>query len=232
MTTALSSPIRIHAAQTLLIRIHAATLADVTDENGRPPGPDEVPGVHKTVNQIVAWNIASYRKAAGLTQEELGDLIGGRSKRNVSADERSWDGGHTREFNAHEIVAYAVALDIPIGAFFLPPAGDGIIARFLIRLHDRADCLDMAGLMRLVMPDTDNGGRAMNTYRRRIIAAVRRYLDPSWSDDLKLWMKQMTGPEIRAARPERWRAHRLALDLMATDTDEIIGVFEEAGDAG
>ena len=187
--------------------------------------------MHKTVNQIVAWNIANYRKSAGLTQEELGELIGGRSKRNVSADERSWDGGHTREFNAHEIAAYARALDVPVGAFFLPPEGDGIVARYLFRPHDRdLDAMDMADLMRLIMPDTDGGGAAMKTYRRRITAAVWRYLDPSWSEDLKFWMKDMTEPEIRAARLERWRAHRTALDLLATDADEIIAAFEKAGD--
>ena len=88
--------------------------------------PDELPCEFKTVDQIVAWNIAWYRKAAGLTQERLGELLGGRSERNISADERSWDGGHTREFKAQDIAALSAAFGIPIGAFFLPPADDGI----------------------------------------------------------------------------------------------------------
>ena len=45
-------------------------------ENGRPPDPDEIPGEVKTVNQIVAWNTAYFRRAAGLTQEQLGALTG------------------------------------------------------------------------------------------------------------------------------------------------------------
>lgn len=190
-----------------------------------------MPYAPKTGNQIVAWNIANYRRNAGLTQEQLGEMIGGRAKRNVSADERSWDGGHTREFNAHEIIAYAAALGVPVGAFFLPPESDGHLGRYLIRPHDQADCLDMRDLLLLVMPDNDGDGRAMQAYRRRLVGAVQRYLDRSWTQDLKLWMKEMTRPEIRAARLARWLAHRAALSLLAEDVGEIVETIEKSGDA-
>lgn len=199
----------------------------MTNENGRPPEPDEPPGVHKTVNEIVAWNLAYYRKAAGLKQEELGELIGGRSKRNVSADERSWDGGHTREFNAHEIVGLAAALGVPVGAFFLPPEDDGVTARYLIRPHDRdPDCLDMGDLMAMVMPDSTEDSRAMDAYRRRLIAAVRQYMAPEWSDDLERWMADMTDKEIRAEEAEDMRADREALLRIAAKLGRAVDAYD------
>lgn len=200
----------------------------MTNENGRPPDPDELPGVHKTVNQIVAWNIAYYRRAAGLKQEELGELIGGRSKRNVSADERSWDGGHTREFNAHEIAGLAVALGIPIGALFLPPEDDGVTVRYLFHPHDRdPDCLDMGDLMTLVMPDSSADSPAMDAYRRRLVAAVRQYMELSWSEDLDLWMADMTEREVRASRAEDMRADRDALLRIAAKLGRTLDAYDK-----
>lgn len=197
------------------------------NENGRSPDPDELPGEHKTVNQIVAWNIAYYRKAAGLTQEELGELIGGRSKRNVSADERSWDGGHTREFNAQELAALAAALDVPIGAFFLPPDDDGVTVRYLFHPHDRdPDCLDMGGLMAMVMPDSDSDGRAMDAYRRRLTATVRQYMGPRWSKEAEHWTESITEPELRAEAAEELRAEREALLRVAARHARIIKTYE------
>jgi transcriptional regulator with XRE-family HTH domain len=203
----------------------------VDNKDGRPLEPDELPGEHKTINQIVAWNIAYYRKAAGITQEELGELIGGRSKRNVSADERSWDGGHTREFNAHEITALAAALDVPIGGFFLPPEGDGATVRYLFHNQEQGGaCLDMGDLMAMVMPDSESNSRAMDAYRRRLIAAVKQYMGQSWTEDLDMWMKTMTGPEIRAERAESLRADREALLSIAARLSKVIEAYEKAED--
>jgi hypothetical protein len=198
----------------------------VTNENGRPPDPDELPGVHKTVNQIVAWNIACYRRAAGITQEQLGELIG-RTKRNVSADERSWDGGHTREFNASEIAALAAALDVPVGAFFLPPEDDGRTVRYLWHPHDvDPDCLDMGDLMAMVMPDSGSDSRAMEAYRRRLREAVSRYMGPLWSREAEHWTEDITEPELRAEAAEELRAEREALLRIAARHARIIKTYE------
>lgn len=200
------------------------------DENGRPPEADELPGEVKTVNQIVAWNIAYYRKAAGLTQEELGELIGGRSKRNVSADERSWDGGHTREFNASELAAYALALDVPLVAFFLPPEGDGTTVRYQFRPHDAADLLGMGDLMAMAMPDSESTGRAMDGYRRRITTAVGQYLGPEWTDEPERWRSVMSAAEIEAERAEDARADYEAVMRVASKLRRVVKGYEKPED--
>lgn len=97
----------------------------------------DLPGRHVTPNQIVAYNMAYWRRAAGLTQEELADRLSGWtpkkwSKAAVSAAERSWDGKRTRQFDADLLFGLATAFDLPITAFFLPPADDGVERRYLI----------------------------------------------------------------------------------------------------
>ncbi len=198
----------------------------MTNENGRPPDPDELPVEDKTVNQIVAWNVAYYRKAAGITQEQLGELIG-RTKRNVSADERSWDGGHTREFNAHELATLAAALDVPIGALFLPPVDDEVTVRYQWHPHDKdPDCLDMAYLMAMIMPDSTSDSRAMDAYRRRLDAAVRHYLPPMWSDEVARWRSTMTEREINAEAADELRGEREVLLRIAARHARIIKTYE------
>jgi transcriptional regulator with XRE-family HTH domain len=205
-------------------------LAGVDYENGRPPEPDELPGEVKTVNQIVAWNIAYYRRAAGLTQEELGELIGGRGKRAMSADETSWGGGHTREFNASELAGLARALDVPIIAFFLPPEDDGVTVRYQYRPHDGAGLFDMGDLMSMVMPDSESESRTMDAYRRRLVAATGQYMGPSWTDDLDRWMTSMTPREIRAEEAEDLRADREALWRIAAKLSRMITAYEKEDD--
>src|SRR5580704_18026639 len=78
-----------------------------------------------TVNQLVAYNMAFYRKAAGLNQEELGVRLGGWSAASVSAAERSWDSGRVKKFDADEVAGIAAALGVPVIAGFLPPEDDG-----------------------------------------------------------------------------------------------------------
>lgn len=91
-----------------------------------------------TVNQVIAYNMAYFRKAAGLKQEELGERLAGWvtdgpwSKAAVSAAERSWDGKRIRQFDADLIYGLAKALMLPIGALFLPPDRDGVDYRYVI----------------------------------------------------------------------------------------------------
>lgn len=198
-------------------------------ENGRPPEPDEPPAIYKTVNQVVAWNLAYFRKAADLKQEELGEMTG-RSKRNISADERSWDGGHTREFNAHEIAVLASALGVPVGAFFLPPEDDGTKARYLISVP--GGTLDMAGLMAMVMPDNDSDAEAMEAYRNRLTAAVGQYMDPKWGEEAARWRDDLAGPEIRAERAAWLRVQRSGLLGLASALDQMADAIDERKDEG
>jgi hypothetical protein len=203
----------------------------VDNENGRPPEPDEVPVAYKTANQIVAWNIAYYRKVAGLTQEELGTLTG-RSKRNMSADERSWDGSHTREFNAHELVTLATALGLPVAAFFLPPDDDGISVRYRLTIPGSyPDDLDMQDMTAIASPDSAFGGEVMQSYRDRLTAAAERYMDPPEKQELLSWLFRAPGPQERASRIDGVRQFAESLTAMAAIYGEVIAEAEKLEDS-
>lgn len=160
----------------------------------------------KTVNQIVAWNIAWFRKAAGLTQEELGELMG-RSKRNISADERSWDGERTREFDAHTLISLSLALRVPLNAFFLPPLDDGSGTQYLFRPLGADEDLGMSDLMGAIVYGTDNDDSdAMEAYRNRFVSAAGQYLEEGWQEIVAGWLLPLVGPEDLAEGAYRLRA--------------------------
>jgi transcriptional regulator with XRE-family HTH domain len=80
------------------------------------------------MRQVVAYNIAQARKKRGWTQRELGAELAkvtGTPWSNalVSAAEAGWSGatGRVRSFDVDDVAAFALALDLPIGWFFLPP---------------------------------------------------------------------------------------------------------------
>lgn len=82
-----------------------------------------------SVFQVVAYNLALARRERGMTQDQLGErleeLTGTPwSRATVSAAESGWTAKSTRvrHFDANEIVAFALALKLPIAWFFLPPA--------------------------------------------------------------------------------------------------------------
>ena len=123
-----------------------------------------------TVNQVVAYNVAFYRKAAGLTQEELGARLGGWSAASVSAAERSWDSSRVKKFDADEITAIAAALGVPVIAFFLLPEDDGTAVRYVVHLpgSEAGRHLDYAAA---VLPALDIDSPALAAFRQRLIAA-------------------------------------------------------------
>lgn len=81
------------------------------------------------LNEIVAYNVRRARELRGWTQEEaaiaLEPLLGQRlPQASISAMERAYEGERRREFDAHELLAFALAFDLPLFWFFLPPPGD------------------------------------------------------------------------------------------------------------
>jgi len=79
-----------------------------------------------TPNQVVAYNLTQAREWRGWTQDQLAEALepylGKRwSKASVSQAERSVAGRFIRQFTADEIVAFARALEVPLGWFFMPP---------------------------------------------------------------------------------------------------------------
>ena len=93
-----------------------------------PLASDRSPG-EADLNEVVAYNFKAARELRGLTQEETAQLLerslGQRlPQASISAIERAYEGDRRREFDAHEILAFALAFDLPLVWFFLPPPGD------------------------------------------------------------------------------------------------------------
>jgi transcriptional regulator with XRE-family HTH domain len=166
-----------------------------------PGSPDEVPGRHVTINQVIAYNLARWRKLAGLTQDQLGERLGGWSNATVSAAERSWDGKRVRQFDADDLVALALALGIPLAALFLPPDDDGAGVRYLFHAHEHgADCSGMADLFWLLLPESQADEGLDEPWRKAFAAAVSRYMDPERGGELMAYLEEMTSAERRAVR--------------------------------
>jgi transcriptional regulator with XRE-family HTH domain len=81
------------------------------------------------LNEVIAYNFRAARELRGWTQEEvalrLEPLLGQRlPQASISGIERTYKGERQREFDAHEILAFALAFDLPMIWFFLPPPDD------------------------------------------------------------------------------------------------------------
>lgn len=195
------------------------------EENPAPGNGNSYATRHLTINQVVAYNLARFRKAAGLTQDELGERLGGWTKATISAAERSWDGKRMRQFDADTLIALAMALGVPLLAFFLPPEDEG---RFRFRAHERdAASSSMADLMTLIMPDSDADTPAIHAYRERLVAAVAKYIDPDLGEDVRRWFQDTTDAELRAQRLQRIQWQREALLAVADDLGRFARVLSQ-----
>ena len=140
----------------------------------------DLPVRRVTVNSIVALNMAYFRKAAGLTQEELGERIGwGKSV--VSTAERSWDAKRVRSFSAEDLIATASALQIPLAALFLPPEDDGTAFDYVVDAPGREQ-REAYELLTYTFPTYGGDTPVREAYRKRLIAAG--VLDPDRTDNL------------------------------------------------
>jgi transcriptional regulator with XRE-family HTH domain len=93
-------------------------------EPAPPPPPADV-----DLNQVVAYNVRAARELRGWTQEEVSErlepYLGQRlTQAGISAIERAWDGDRRREFDAHELLIFALVFDLPMLWFLLPPPGE------------------------------------------------------------------------------------------------------------
>lgn len=137
-----------------------------------PPERGELPVRRVTVNELVAYNMAYYRRAADMTQEQLGQKIGGWSTASVSAAERSWDGKRVRKFDADELFALAYVLGVPVGALLLPPEDHRAAVNYEVISPAEDEAVPAIILIVLAtgggqMPDSP----VLRAYRRRLIAA-------------------------------------------------------------
>ena len=181
-----------------------------------------------TVNQVVAWNIAWFRREAGLTQAQLAELLGWPQNR-VSEAERSVTGKRTREFDAHTLTALSLALGVPLNAFFLPPLDDGTDVIYLTLPPGQDEHLGMAGLLGTALyGDHGDESGAMTAYRRRLLGAVGRYHGEEWRDEVAQWLRSAEGPEAARERAMRMRGDRARLLADADDLGAWADAFDKA----
>ncbi len=180
------------------------------------PAPEE-PGV-ADLNEIVAYNFRRARELRGMTQEDaaraLERFLGQRlPQASISAIERAYEGERRREFDAHEVLMFACAFDLPLAWFFVPPAGDhrrfrgtsDTVNELLALLLGREDQLEAL----------DDRFRELG-YRER-------------TDDERRW-ETLTGRPI-AGRLEDYRDRRkeLLLALLDQNADNLDKAADELG---
>lgn len=186
----------------------------MADENGSSQQQGQPPGLYVTIDQVVAWNLAWYRNQAGLTQQELAELVG-TSKGAISEMERSWKGKRPREFKAQFLASVAAALGIPLMAFYLPffdedDEGEAKDDRFWFTAAD-GECgkpLGMKDLLILAMPDNDEQTAVMDAYRYRLRVQVDRLLDSAWTADVARWQRMREDRETLLRHAARLRARQ------------------------
>jgi transcriptional regulator with XRE-family HTH domain len=196
---------------------------------------EELPVIRVTADQIVARNIRYFRKAAGLTQEELGELTGWTAA-NISAAERSADDGRDRRrFDAQTVITFARALDVPLNALFLPPADEGTDRRYAFNASDDEDgeWLGMGDLIAVVYPENGLETPAMDKYRYLITIAVQRLMNPEWAKDLARWLRKHESRDAMRARLARLRTAQYSAADALGDIRELADGIQaelEAGD--
>jgi transcriptional regulator with XRE-family HTH domain len=168
---------------------------------------------HKmTINQLVGYNMAQYRRAAGLTQAELGKRLGRWTKVAVSAAERSQDGIRVRKFDADELVTIARALGVPVIALFLPPEDDGIIWRYVL---DGPGFPDLSTLLPHIMAGPIPDSPPMAAYRKRLIALGVGVVQ----DKLEHDARELQHQAIRSLAEQRVELERRVDDLRAFERE-------------
>lgn len=140
-----------------------------------------------SLSQLAAYNLAAYRKAAGLSQQEFGERMGGWSAASVSAAERSWDSRRIRKFDADELVRIAAVLGVPLAALFVPPEDSGTAVHYVLDPPLPGETgAELSALLPHLVTDysSEPGSPVMDEYRRRLIAAGIRPPDGSLDKSL------------------------------------------------
>lgn len=177
-----------------------------------------------TPGMLAAYNMTRWRKAAGMTQEQLGKELGGWTKKAVSAAEKSWEGTRVRKFDADLIADLAAVFRIPIPAFFLPPGDDGETVTYVIEGSDGP--VPMGEYFALLWPDPDweADSPAAVAYQQAVISATAKYTDPEEATaDLAAAVSGLAAAGQLEAVLRRARAVRGQLE----DLSPLIGMLLE-----
>lgn len=169
------------------------------------------------LNEIVGYNFRRARELRGWTQEEaaarLEPLLGQRlPQTSISAIERAYRGEHRRVFDAHEVLAFAIAFDLPLIWFFLPPDGD--------RDHFQGIPKRVSDLYEIVLGRED---QIAPVYERLSQLGIK---DPN---ELELTMERITGAPATSRQSYRERRKRLLLALLDGYADNLDRAADEMG---
>jgi transcriptional regulator with XRE-family HTH domain len=180
----------------------------------------ELPERPITGDQLVAYNMAVYRKAAGMSQEDLAhlltDLTGKSwSKASVSAAERSFDVPRTKLFPADQLIALSSALGVPVNALLLPPMDDGVSVRYVVpRGAKNQRSFSMLDVLQRLFPSTDAKGKAIELYRGRVTEAFES--DVATAADLDIESPHIAAEfraSLKAFQEQRTAFFSVARDL-------------------
>jgi transcriptional regulator with XRE-family HTH domain len=161
-----------------------------------------------TANQIVAANITRWRAADGMTQQQLGELVGW-SAADTSARERSVDpAARQRRFDAEELLALAEALRVPVIALLMPPE-EGVN-----EITAGPVIYGPAELMSVLFPEPDPAAPVSPAYEDTYITLVNRYLDKARADLLISYLREATTAERQ--------------DMLRTELSRHAGSMEDA----
>lgn len=153
--------------------------------------------------------MASFRKAAGLSQQDFGERMGGWSAASVSAAERSWDGSRIKKFDADEIMRIAAVLNLPLAALFVPPEDSGTAVHYVLDTPLPVENgSELGSLLPYAFPDFGEeygSSPVWDAYRQRLIAAGLGRLDKTLDMALHILAEaqRVAGETIDSARRER-----------------------------
>jgi transcriptional regulator with XRE-family HTH domain len=145
-----------------------------------------------TVNDVVSMNLGHFRKAAGLSQQELANQIGWL-KQVVSTAERSWEGRRTRNFTVGDLIDIAGGLGIPLAGLLLPPEDDGTAVTYVVDGLDGAGQQLLRDLVPMVMADDasyDGKSPVVKEFRRRLLAGKWRSHEDETALNAESWASQ------------------------------------------
>lgn len=177
-------------------------------------GPSEV-----DLNEIVGYNFRLARELRGWTQDEaahrLEPYLGQRlPQTSISAIEGAYKAGDRarREFDAHELLAFALVFDLPLIWFLLPPEDD---RRLLQRAHRRVN-----ELYEIVFGRED---QLQPIYDRLSQLGIR---DPTERDRK---MEAITGQPAESQASYRSRRKRLLTALLDDYSDGLDRLADDYG---
>ena len=192
------------------------TPTDAKPTDAKPPDLGRRPG-QADLNEIVAYNFRAARELRGWTQDDtaraLEGLLGQRlPQASISAIERAYEGDRHREFDAHEILAFALAFDLPLLWFFSPrPATTAIC--ITPRTSSASSTASSSGAKTSSIPSTTGSENSASTSRPKSTGPSRPHRQPS------------------RARQTSYRERRkqLLLALLDQYTDDVDRAAEEIG---